>query len=314
MSEFSSKMIVCLKNTVLYIYILCPIRRKLEKILWPILVYIPPITVRYMYRFIFGEFPDLKNPKTINEKLQVLKLGKYYNNNRITECVDKYKVKQLLAEEFSVKKLKFASLYAVFDSVESLMDYDFTTLPEKFVVKCNHGCGYNYLCLNKNTLDFNDLINKMKAYFNEDYWKNYAEYQYRFIKKKIFIEEYIEPINHTYKFYCFGGKVKFLYISNSDENGNVDVYLDYFDASFNHLPVSLQGHLQCQEKIVKPLCFDEMIEMAETLAREFPFVRVDLYESNGEIYFSEFTFFPTGGYMKLLPVGTDLEWGKYLKL
>lgn len=314
MKEIWVRIVSYFKKTFLYVYIVKPTRRVIEKLLWSIVVYMPTIAVLYIYRFIFGKFPDLRNPETINEKLQVLKLGKYYNNDRVTECVDKYKVKEWLINDCKIKDLKFAAVYAAFDSVETFMSFDFKKLPDKFVVKCNHGCGYNYICLNKNVLDLEDLFLKMKTYFNEEFWKLYAEYQYRFIKKKIFIEEYIEPIDHTYKLYCFDGKAKFLYISNSDSEGNVDVYLDYFDINFNHLPISLDGHLHCQEKIQKPLCWERIIEISEILAKEFPFVRVDLYESNNEIYFSEMTFFPTGGYMKLLPAGTDLEWGKYLKV
>ena len=275
--------------------------------------YFPKIAVKRQYKLCFGVFPDLKDPKTINEKLQVLKLGEYYNNRLVSDCIDKYKVKDLLVNHFKVSGLKIAQLYAVFDNVDELINAGFERYPQKFVIKCNHGSGYNLLC-DKRELDTAEIRKCLEKWFKEDYWKIFVEYQYRFIKKKIFIEEYLENIGDTYKFYCFNGHPKFFYVSNPDEHGNADAYCDYFDMNFRHLDILLYGHLHSDRLISKPTCFNRLIEIAEYIAKDFPFVRVDLYVAGNDIYFSELTFIPTGGYMKLEPPKTPSEWGDLLKL
>ena len=282
---------------------------------WPLILhFFPRLAVKIFYRMLFGRFPDFKNPRTFNEKLQLLKVGKYYNDPLVTGCIDKYRVKGLLENHFRAEGLKWAKVYAAFDSVEELFARGFDDYPESFVIKCNHGGGQNFICTDKNKINFAELKKILKEFFDEDYWKKHVEYQYRFIRKKVFVEEFLDNIDNTYKFYCFSGVPKFLYVSNPDKDGNPDVYLDFFDMDFNHLPISLEHHLHSETKIAKPENFDKLRETAKKLAGEFPFVRVDLYGRNGDIYFSEFTFMPTGGYMMLEPPETAEVWGSLLKL
>lgn len=291
------------------------IRKLFKATVWPLILYcFPKLAVTVFYKVFFGKYPNLKHPVTFNEKLQCLKIGPYYRDPFIHSCIDKYLVKSVLLDHFKQEELKYASVYAAFDSVEAFFAAGFDRYPDRFVVKCNHGCGYNYLCADKSKLDVADLKEKLTAWFSEDYWKKHVEYQYRFIKKKIFVEEYLENIGNTFKFYCFSGKPEFLYISNPDAEGNADVYLDFLDMDLNLLPVSLADHLHSGEKFEKTEVFEKMCRMAQTLSAPFPFVRVDLYEIAGGIGFSEFTFLPTGGYMRVEPESILTEWGNLLDL
>ena len=277
--------------------------------------FFPQYAIKKVYKAVLGKKPDFKNPQTINEKLQILKIGAYYNNPFVSDCIDKYKVKELLRTHFKIEGLKYAALYAAFDSVEELLAHGFDNYPEKFVIKCNHGCGYNYLCEDKKKIDAAELKLVVTKWMQEDFWKKFAEYQYRFIRKKIFVEEFLPiKVDGTYKVYCFNGTPKFLYVSGADEQGNADVYLDFYDMNFNHLPISLCGHLHSPTPIEKPENFNKIIEFTKSLSKGFPFVRIDLYIIDGEIYFSEFTFLPTGGYMHLSPSDTAYEWGKLLNV
>ena len=153
-------------------------------------------------------------------------------------------------------------------------------------------------------------------WMRRDYWKEYGEVQYKYIKKKIIVEQFLGNEISTYKFYCFNGEPKVLYISSSDENGKQDFYIDYFDMDWNHMNVQLSGHEHHPDykSIIKPYNFEELKRTAYELCKDFPFVRVDLYDVGGRIYISELTFVPTGGFMRLTPEKVLEEWGSWLNL
>ena len=273
--------------------------------------YMPVYLTKKIYRSNFGVNPDLHHPITINEKIQYLKLNTYYNNPTITKCCDKYGIRAYLAER-GMKNL-LPELYGVYEVPEEI---PFEKLPRSFVIKCNHGCGFNILCPDKEKLDIENSKKMLKKWMKQDYWKEYGETQYKYIKKKIIVEQFLGDEISTYKFYCFNGEPKVLYISSSDENGKQDFYIDYFDMDWKHMDVQLSGHEHHPDykSIVKPHNFDEMKHTAYELCKEFPFVRVDLYDVSGRIYISELTFVPTGGFMRLMPEKVLEEWGSWLDL
>ena len=268
----------------------------------------PKYETSKIYEGNFGKPINWNNPTDINEKIQCLKLGEYYNNPLVTQCVDKYRVKEYVSK---FKDIKCAKLYGVYDSPEEIR---WTELPDEFVIKCNHGCGYNILCKNKEEFDIENAKKKLRQWLKESYWKEFCETQYRFVEKKIIIEEYLGDDVLTYKFYCFNGIPKVLYVSSNGENGEKDKYIDYYDMDWNHIDVRLKPHPNAPFSVEKPDGFNKLIEAAEKLSRDFKFVRVDLYYINGEIYISEFTFIPTGGFMILTPEGISKEWGSWLKI
>lgn len=247
------------------------------------------------------------NPQNINDKLQILKLGEYYNNPVITECCDKVRVKDYVERKHI--PCKCAKTYAVYSKAE---DIEWDKLPNRFVIKCNHGCGYNILCESKEQLDKKKTIKQLKKWLKEDFWTKTAEPQYKFIEKKILIEEYLGKDVEAYKFYCFHGIPRVMYISSKGEDGEQDKYLDFYDMDLNWLDITLSGHEYKKGKAAKPAIWEELKETAMRFAEDFPFVRVDLYDIKGEVYLSELTFVPTGGYMDLKPERVLNEWGSWL--
>ena len=225
--------------------------------------------------------------------------------------MDKYRIREYLTQKGHAELLP--QLYAVCERPE---DIPWDSLPERFVLKCNHGSGYNILCRNKSALDRKDCESRLKKWLKEDYWKRFAEMQYRDIPKRIIAEEYLGDDIHTYKFYCFNGMPRVLYISSNGENGEYDKYYDYFDMDWKHMNLRLHGHENRpdHDAIPCPESFERMKALAAELSADFPFVRVDLYDINGRIYISELTFVPTGGIMVLDPPSTDMEWGGWLSL
>ena len=198
-------------------------------------------------------------------------------------------------------------LYGVY---EAAGDIAWDALPHQFALKCNHACGTNIIVKNKDNLDTKAAVEQVSRWMKMDYWKT-GEVQYRFIKKRIVVEEYLgdgEDLK-TVKFFCFNGEPKVAYLSMEE-----DRYLDYYDMSFNKLPYSLPGHEHYPHELARPDTFDEMVRIAGILSEDFPFVRVDLYDSKGKIYISELTFIPTGGYMKIDPPEVLEKWGEWLDL
>ena len=271
----------------------------------------PKLETEISYRFSFNKKLDLKNPKTINEKLLWLKLNTYNNNDVVTNCIDKYKIREYLHSKGLDELLP--KLYGVYDSAD---DIDWESLPNSFVIKCNHGCGYNVLVKDKKTFNKNAAVEQLNAWMKEDYWKLSAEIQYKYIKKKIIIEEFLEDLV-CYKFFCFNGVPKILYMSTDVWNGDVfekDKYIDYYDMNFNRIECKLKGHDNSSVKPQIPVTFDEMKRLSKILSADFPFVRVDLYESKEKVYISELTFLPTAGFMHLTPESVLDEWGTWLNI
>lgn len=182
------------------------------------------------------------------------------------------------------------------------------------MLKCNHGCGYNILCKDKNKLDIESTKRTLNKWLKEDYWKRYCELQYKYVNRKIIAEEYLGDNISTYKFYCFNGEPKIMYLSSASETGELDYYLDFFDMQWNHMDYCLKEHANYPYKIEKPDMFDEMADVSRELSAPFPFVRVDLYCIQQTIYLSELTFLPTGGYMRLSKKSVLDEWGSWLSI
>ena len=271
--------------------------------------FFPKYNTQRLFKKRFGRKIEWKHPVEINDKIQWLKFNTYYHNDVITQCVDKYRVREYLEAKGMGNLLP--KLYGVYTKGE---DIEWQNLPKQFVIKCNHGCGYNILCTDKDKLNQNDTVKQLKKWMREDYWKDRAEVQYKYVEKKIIVEEYLGDNLATHKFLCFNGVPKSLYII-SDGNGIKDLYLDYFDMDWNRLSYIHQGrHEHYPGEITKPASFEKMKDIAEKLSRGFPFVRVDLYDVQGEVFFSELTFIPTAGFMRLEPKEIAKQWGDLLDL
>lgn len=250
---------------------------------------------------------NIENPKYFNDYIQILKL--YWRSDLAKTCVDKYLVHDYLVSLGLESYLP--KIYGVYDSVDEI---NFDTLPNSFVIKTNNDSGGVFLVHNKNKY----MIKKAKKLIDRHMKSNgfsniYKEWVYFGIKKKIIVEEYIETSNgcapNDYKFFCFDGEPKFLFVA---ANRDTNVTFDFFDLKWNHIPV-MNEHFNSSKPLYKPNNFDDMIELARKLSAGFPAVRIDLYSENNKIYFGEFTFFHFGGVSSFYPVKYDKIFGKYFE-
>lgn len=251
----------------------------------------PELVSKIRYKNVFGKNPDLKTPKTFNEKLMWLKLNEYADDPLVSQCSDKYAVREYVTKCGLEHTLN--ELLGAWDHAEEI---PWDQLPERFALKCNHGCGYNLICQDKSKLDVKNAVKQLNAWMKDDFWKEYAEVHYRTIPKKIICEKYLEGKGNAlpvdYKIYCFHGEP--VYIGNFIERDIVtdEILRGYFDLDWNPSPV-FKGEMQ-PELFERPKTLETMLDYARILAKPFPFVRVDFYEVDGKIYFGELTFTPTG--------------------
>lgn len=262
------------------------------------------------FREALGKYPDLKNPKTFNEKLQWLKL--YDRQPRYTQMVDKYAVRQFISEKLGEEYL--IPLLGVWDCFE---DIDFNALPNQFVLKPTHTSGNIFICRDKRAIDYSRLRHEVNRWLKRRYYWVHREWPYKNIKPRIIAEEYIEDSKHKelrdYKFFCFNGVVKAMFIASDRQKEGEETKFDFFDANFNHLNIK-QGHPNSTVLPDKPEKLDEMKRMAETLSKNMPHVRVDFYEVNGKVYFGEYTFYHFSGMVPFEPEEWDYTFGSWLTL
>lgn len=263
-----------------------------------------------MVRVNCGYWPNWNNPQTYNEKLQWLKL--YNRNPEYTMMVDKYSVKEYVAgiigDEYIIPTL------GVWDRPEEI---EWDVLPNQFVLKTTHGGGNTgvVICKDKSAFNRQKAVEKLNASLKQDIYRTLREWPYKNIPRRIIAEQFVSPSDDAdlpdYKFFCFDGAVKALFIGTERSSGNVK--FDYFDADFNHLDL-IQSHPMSGKKIAKPLHFEEMKEIASKLSKGLPHVRVDLYNVDGKIYFGELTFFHHGGVTPFHPKDWDYTFGSWIQL
>ena len=255
---------------------------------------------------------DLEHPKTFSEKTQWLKL--YGGFEDVYPLVDKYTVRDWVKEKIGEEYL--IPLLGVYDRFD---DIDFYALPDKFMLKTNHGAGWNIAVQDKAKFDKADAKRKIETWLklNYCYLMGGLDVQYIHIKPRILVEKFIENDGgdlYDYKFFCFGGKVFCLYTmieyTDNHENGK----LGFFDRNFNLLPYHRLDFAPITEQIQAPKCFSKMVSIAEDLAKEFPHVRVDFYDVNGNVIFGELTFYNASGFTKFEPDDFDFIMGEHFIL
>lgn len=257
-----------------------------------------------------GYYPNFNNPKTFNEKLQWLKLNNH--NPLYTKLVDKaevkYYVSSIIGDEYIIPTL------GLWDRFE---DIDFSKLPDQFVLKCTHDSGGLVICKDKHKLDFVSAKQKIKKSLSTNYYYLGYEWPYKNVKPRIIAEQFMEDSKtgemRDYKFYVFNGKAKILKLATDRDVNSGEVNMDFYDMDFNHLPFR-RGHPNSPKSLEKPSQFQLMKTLAEKLASNIPFVRVDFYEVNGKVYFGEMTFFPASGWVAFDPQEWDYTLGSWLEL
>lgn len=263
--------------------------------------------LEYVYKEHMGKNLNLDNPKTFNEKLQWLKLNN--RNTMYTKLVDKYEVREYVSKVIGSNYL--IPLLGVFDSYKEI---DFDKLPNQFVLKLTHDSGTVIICKDKTKLNRKQTISKLKKGLKRKYFYLYREWPYKDVKPRIIAEKYMKDNNSSvlndYKFYCFNGEPKMMFIIT--ERGN-DPKINFFDMDFNEINLH-QGFKKGEKKLEKPKKFDEMIKLARKLSYGIPHVRVDFYIINGKVYFGELTFFDSAGLEKFEPEKYDEILGSYIDL
>lgn len=251
-----------------------------------------------------------KNPSTFNEKLQLLKL--YDRNPDYTRLVDKATVKDYVAD-------KIGNEYVIrtIGLCDSLEEIDFNRLPDKFVLKTTHGGGGGgvVVCKDKGLFDIEDARKKLRKSLDSDIYTFYREWPYKDVPKKIIAEEYVESEDgdlRDYKFFCFNGEPKFLKV---DFGRFIEHHANYYDLEWNLLPFEETDVPRNPEhEEIKPDNFENMVEFARKLSQGHKFLRVDLYNVKGYIYFGELTFYPASGLGKFNPPDWDRKLGDMLRL
>ncbi|MBR5732853.1 MAG: hypothetical protein IKX80_05355 [Lachnospiraceae bacterium] len=248
---------------------------------------------KLLYKAVFGKEPDLDAPKDLNEKLQWLMVYRYGEN--VAPFADKLAVRDY------VRKCGFEDtlpgLYAVYEDSSAI---DIDALPERFILKCNHGSGplFYSICKDKSKYDRAAEFVKLDRALGLDFSRVGLEYHYRYIKPYIYAEELLGDNCTDYKFFCFGGVPKYVKViadrADKDESGKQIKHQDYYDMDWNFRPMvkddnSMGGGLE------KPALFERMKEIAAVLSEPFPMARVDLYQENGKVYFGEITLTPATG-------------------
>lgn len=264
-----------------------------------------------MFKYRMGYSINWNNPKSYSEKLQWLKI--YDHNPLYTKLVDKYAVKSYVKEKIGADHI--AKLLGVWDSPDQI-DYD--SLPQKFVLKTTHGGGNLgvIICKDKSKLDRERTKSILETSMKYDLYRDSREWPYKNVVRRIIAEEYLEDVStnelRDYKFFCFDGKVKALFVA-TDRQTRKEPFFNFFDENYNVLEV-MQGHPRADNPPIKPAKFSEMISIAEILSKGLPHVRVDLYEANNIVYFGELTFYHFGGMVKFEPEEWDYTFGSWLKL
>lgn len=270
------------------------------------------IYLQYRYFFIFKKKLNLKNPEGFNEKINWLKI--YNRIPYYTDIADKSLVKTFIINKIG-KRYVIPTL-GVWDSFD---DISFDSLPNQFVLKSTNGGGGTGVIICKNKASFDKVNAKLKLESSmKSNWKIEREWIYRDIKPKIIAEEYICNVDGgelvDYKFFCFNGEPKLLFIASDRYESGESLKFDWYDMDLNHLPIISKGYKNSNKQINDFPEFSEMKEIARQLSEAFPFIRVDLYLIDHKVYFGELTFFHDGGVVALRPTEWEYIIGSWIKL
>jgi hypothetical protein len=257
---------------------------------------------KYYYSQRKIEYPnyDESNLVTFKDKINWLLI---HDTNRLkTKCADK-----ILVHDYTKKKIGKDICNKIFKIYNNEEEINLNDLPEKFVLKTNHGSGYNIIVDNKNNFNIEEAKEKIKNWMTIDYGKACREFHYSFIKRKIFAEEFIGNNLKNFKFLCYNGKPKYVYVSIND-NGHK--YRNFYDMNWTFINFHCLSEPHPTYKYEKPKHFELMKKYAKKLSYDFKFVRVDLYELENEVRLGELTFTPMNSAFFCKNKEDEIELGK----
>lgn len=264
--------------------------------------------IKKLYKKRMGKDINLSNPKTFCEKQNWLKL--YDRKPIYTVMVDKYLAREFVAERIGEEYL--VPLLGVWDKAD---DIDFSVLPDKFVLKCNHNSDVT-ICTDKSTLDVEKVKKKLNEQLKRDYYLSKREWPYKNVPRKIICEKFME--NHDgsepleYKVFCFNGVPKYILVI-SGRFHTEEPTMDTYNIMWEHTDLINGGPL-AGDVYPKPECFDELCRLSESLSSNTHFLRVDYNYWNNKLYFGELTFFDSAGFEKYKPEKWDYILGDLIEL
>ena len=251
--------------------------------------------LKWMFKLKMGYKLDLDNPQL-----------------EYTQMVDKVAAKEYVANIIGNEYI--IPTIGVWTSVD---DIDFDKLPNQFVLKCTHDSGGIVICPDKSKLNINVAKRKLKRGLKKNYYSQNREWPYKNVVPRIIGEQYMVDESgyelKDYKWFCFDGVPKALFIATDRGVEGEETKFDFFDADFNHLPIT-NGHPNANREILKPKGFDEMKRLAAKLSAGHPHIRVDFYDINGKIYFGELTFYHWSGTTPFEPIEWDYKFGEWINL
>lgn len=266
------------------------------------------LCLQLLYRATMGKKLRLDPPVTFTEKLQWMKL--YDRRDEYTVMVDK-----IAAKEWAAERIGKAHIIPTLGTWAHFDEIDFDALPEQFVLKCNHDSHSAVICRDKAQLNRAAAREKLEKALQKNYFYEGRQWPYKNVKPTLLAEQYLTGDEtgdlRDYKFFCFGGEPKLMYIAQGRSTGAV--YGDFFDMDYNHVDLKID-HDTAPVPPAKPETFEKMREAAKVLSAGIPQVRADFYELGGEFYFGEMTFFHCGGFHPFTPEKWDEILGEWIKL
>jgi hypothetical protein len=272
------------------------------------LKFLPPnIYIPIQYESVTKQKPNLKKPITFNEKIQWYKI--YYRSPIFRQLADKYRVRDYVKEKVGEQYLN--ELLGVYKKPSEI---DFEKLPEKFVLKCVHGSGFNLLVKDKSKLNIEATCKQLRKWQKKNFYNKGKEWSYKNLEPLIVAENFLTDQNgalNDYKFFCFNGEIKFVQV---DLERKINDYRCYYDTNWDKLPFYTEKNPFFEGEVEKPENLEDMIHVVKELSKDIPFVRVDLYSVNNKTIFGEMTFYPTNGTKAFLPLEYNRIIGDYFIL
>lgn len=247
---------------------------------------------------------DLANPRTFTEKLycRMVRWNRRVDP-KFTRLTDKLAVRSYVAA-----KIGEQCLVKVLWQGTDPARIPFDSLPANYVIKASHGSGF-IIIVKDTPPDRDEVIRSASTWLATNLYWEAREYQYFHIPRRLMVEEYLSHADASealvYRFWCFHGAPHVVGVGNVAQSIN-----PYYDVDWNSLEFTPSGRVLDRPPIAKPANFDEMMRVASRLSEEFDFVRVDLYNVDGKVYFSELTFTPAGGMQHFKPKEWDLKLGQ----
>lgn len=254
---------------------------------------------------------NLNKPETFTEKIVWLNMNN--DNFLYTICSDKYLVRNFVKDKLGKQGEEILPiLYGAYESTDAI---DIKKLPSSFVIKANHGSGWNLIVKDKSKINWKKEKKMISKWLDKNYFDYGRQKQYKDIKPVIICEEFLQNSDGTdildYKFMCFNGEPTMIWI---DYNRYTKHVRNFY--SLDGTPLYYESDVPTDYSIpfIKPPNYKKMIEISKLLSTNFPHVRVDLYNIDGRILLGEMTFTSWGGYVSFGTPELDELWGNHLKL